>query len=250
VRHLDGWKALAYARTRHTEGGDVDRAKRQQQVIFAIRDKVFDPKNFSSLIAQAPALYAKLLHGIHTDMSLDDALKLAVLGKDISIANIKTGVIDTTMVTLDNVTLGGQNASILKPIADKIRVLRDEIFTTGGPLSPLVVPSGNVDTAALAQAMRGEEARVRILDGTFTTGLDQRAGLYFQSQGVNVTEVGAADRAYSSTMIVVYGPKLYTLRYLVATYGFSHTQIRFSPDPTQAVDIEIRLGSDLAGSIP
>jgi LCP family protein required for cell wall assembly len=250
MRHLDGWKALAYARTRKTEGGDVDRAKRQQQVILAIRRKVFNAKNFPSLIAQAPALFAKLEHGIHTDMSLDDALKLAVLGRDITAKKIKMGVIDTTMVTLDNVTLGGQNAAILKPIADKIRVLRDEIFTSSGPLSPLVVPSGNANTAALAQAMRGEEARIRILDGTFTTGLDQRAGLYFQSQGVNVTEVGPADKAYSSTVVVIYGPKLYTLRYLVAVYGFSHTQIRFSPDPTQAVDIEIRLGSDLAGNIP
>jgi hypothetical protein len=176
-------------------------------------------------------------------MPFEDALKLAVLGKDISPASIKTGIINTSMVTFDNTVLAGQAASIMKPIADKVRVLRDEIFTSTGPLSPIA----QGDAVSL---MRAEEARVRIADGTFTPGLDQRAGAFFQSQGMAVTEVGAADTVYSSTVVIVYGPKLYTLRYLQSTFGITHTQIKFSPDPSSTVDIEIRLGSDLAGVIP
>ena len=242
-RKLCGWKVLAYARTRKTEGGDMDRARRQQQVIFALQAKIFDPEVFPSLILQAPQMYSELSSGIHTNMPLEDAIKLAVLGRDIAPGSIKTGVIDTSMVTFDNVILGGQNASIMKPIADKVRVLRDEIFTSSGPLSPMA----QGDPASL---MRAEEARVRIVDGTFTSGLDQRAGTFFQSQGMNVTEVGQADNVYATTLIIVYGPKLYTLRYLQGVFGISHTQIRFSPDPASTVDIEIRLGSDTAGSIP
>jgi len=49
---------------------------------------------------------------------------------------------------------------------------------------------------------------------------------------------------------VVYGPKLYTLRYMQGVFGISHTQIRFNPDPSSTVDVEIRLGSDLAAVIP
>jgi LCP family protein required for cell wall assembly len=242
-REICGWMVLAYARNRHTSGGDFDRAKRQQEVIFALQKKVFDPEVFPSLIAQAPQMYAELSYGIHTNMSLEDALRLAVLGRDISRDKIKSGVIDTTMVTFDTTTLGGQDASVMKPIPDKIRILRDEIFTSSGPLSPIA----QGDPVSL---MRAEEARVRIVDGTFTPGMDQRAGVFFQSQGMNVTEVGPADNVYSSTVIIVYGPKLYTLRYLQSVYGISHTQIRFSPDPTSTVDIEIRLGSDIAASIP
>jgi len=245
-RHLDGNKALAYARNRKTEGGDMDRARRQQQVIFAIQQRVFDPSVFPGLIAQAPALYQQFSSGIHTNMPLEDAIKLAVLGKDIARSSIKTGVIDTTMVTFDSVELNGQPASIMKPIPDKVRVLRDEIFTTGGALSPIANTVLGNDLVAL---MRAEEARVRVTDGTFT-GLEQRAGVFFQSQGLNVTEVGQAPEVYSRTVIVVYGPKLYTLKYLTSTFGFSHTQIRFNPDPASTVDIEIRVGSDLAGSIP
>lgn len=238
-----GWKVLAYARNRHTSGGDFDRAARQQEVIFALQEKVFDPSAFPVLIADAPSIYDELSYGIHTNMAFEDAIKLAILVKDISRSSIKTGVIDTTMVTFDNVVLGGQAASIMKPIADKIRVLRDEIFTTNGPTSPIA----QGDPVTL---MRNEEARVRILDGTFTPGMDQRAGAFFQSQGLTITEVGTAAEAYSQTVIIVYGPKLYTLRYLQSTFGVTSSQIRFSPDPASTVDIEIRLGSDIASRIP
>jgi len=242
-RELCGWKVLAYARTRKTQGGDTDRSRRQQQVVFALQEKIFDPETFPSLIAKAPEMYYQLRNGISTNMPFEDAVKLAVLGKDIAPSSIKTGIIDTSMVTLDNTVLAGQAASVMKPIADKVRVLRDEIFTSSGPLSPIA----QGDTVSL---MRAEEARVRIADGTFTTGLDQRAGQFFQAQGMNVTEVGAADAVYSSTVVVVYGPKLYTLRYLQSVFGISHTQIKFNPDPSSTVDIEIRLGSDWAAAIP
>ena len=243
-RQLCGWKALAYARVRKTEGGDTDRSKRQQQVIFAIRDQVFEPDVFPSLIARAPEIFATLSSGIKTNMSLEDALQLAVLGKDISPESIKTGVIDPQkgMAIFDKTTLNGQPASILKPVMDKIRILRDEIFTTTGPTSPLA----QGDPAVL---MREEEARVRILDGTFT-GLEQRAGTLFQSYGMNITELGTAPEIYSQTVVIVYGPKLYTLKWLQATFGIASRQIRFTPDPNQTVDIEIWLGSDIAPAIP
>lgn len=243
-RKLCGWQVLAYARIRKTEGGDTDRSRRQQQVIFAIRDQVFKPDVFPSLIARAPEIYATLSSGIKTNMSLDDALKLAVLGKDINPSNIKTGVIDPQqgMAIFDKTILAGQDASILKPVMDKIRILRDEIFTTTGPTSPMA----QGDPATL---MREEEARVRILDGTFT-GLEQRAGALFQQYGMNITELGSAPEAYSQTIVIVYGPKLYTIKWLQSTFGFSNRQIRFNPDPNQSVDIEIRIGSDIAPAIP
>jgi polyisoprenyl-teichoic acid--peptidoglycan teichoic acid transferase len=250
-RKLCGWQVLAYARIRKTEGGDADRSKRQQQVIFGMRDQIFEPDVFPSLIARAPEIYATLQSGIRTNMALEDALKLAVLGKDIDPTTIKTGVIDPRdgMATFDNTTLNGEAASIMKPIMDKIRVLRDEIFSTTGPTSPLAVPIGNTDPNLLAQAMREEEARVRIMDGTYS-GLDQRAGALFQSYGMNITEISGSPEGYAQTVIIVYGPKLYTIKWLQATFGIASRQIRFSPDPNQPIDIEIRLGSDIAPAIP
>ena len=67
---------------------------------------------------------------------------------------------------------------------------------------------------------------------------------------MTVTEVAASPEVYSQTVIVVYGPKLYTIKWLQGTFGLSDRQIRFVPDPSQTVDIEIRIGSDIAGTIP
>jgi LCP family protein required for cell wall assembly len=109
MRHLNGTVALAYARCRHIEqgckDGDIGRAKRQQKVIFGIRAKVMNPESFPRLLAQAPKLYGTFSEGIHTNMSLDDAIKLAVMVNDIPANRIKNGVIDTSMMAFGNTVL-------------------------------------------------------------------------------------------------------------------------------------------------
>ena len=239
LRKMNGTKTLAYVRNRHGSDGDIGRAKRQQRVILAIRDKVL--QNFPTLIGKAQQFYDKFSAGIRTNMPLDTALQLAVLAKDIPAESIKQGVIDYSMVALDNTTLAGQAASVMKPLPDKIRELRDEIFTSAGAVSPLAPQD---DLAAL---MRADAARVRVLNGTAVAGLDVRTGNYFLGQGLGVTEVGGADRLYDRTTVVLYSPKLYTLKYLQAVFGInSSTQILIKPDPTSTVDVEVRLGTDWA----
>jgi len=240
-----GYEVLGYARNRHTEGGDVDRANRQQKVVMALVDQVFSPQNFPDMVSKAPNIYAEAQSGLRTNLTFDDALKLGVLLSKIPKENIKRGVIDYSMVTFDNVILGGQNASIFKPIPDKIRILRDEIFVAGGALSPMA--SG--DPAAL---MQQDAARVRVVNGTFTQGLAERTGNYLLSQGMQVLEASAyADRQYDRTTIVLYGPKVYTLRYLITMFGVTATnQIVFSPDANSPVDVEVRVGADAINLIP
>ncbi len=240
-----GYEVLGYARNRHTQGGDVDRANRQQKVVMALFDQVFSPQNFPTMVSKAPKIYAEAEAGLRTNLSFDDALKLGALLSQVPEGNIKRGVIDYSMVTLDNVTLAGQNAAIFKPIPDKIRVLRDEIFSAAGPLSPMA--SG--DPATL---MQEDAARVRVVNGTYTEGLPERTGNYLLAQGMQVVAAGGyADGQYSRTTIVMYGPKLYTLRYLITTFGIDAVnQIIFSPDPSSPVDIEIRVGADALNIIP
>jgi LCP family protein required for cell wall assembly len=240
-----GYEILGYARNRHTEGGDVDRANRQQKVVMALVDQVFSPQNFSTMVSKAPKIYAEAESGLRTNLSFDDALKLGVLLSQVPRENIKRGVIDYTMVAFDNVILGGQDAAIFKPIPDKIRVLRDEIFSAAGPLSPMA--SG--DHTAL---MQEDAARLRIVNGTYTEGLPERTGNYLLAQGMQVVEAGGyADQQYDRTTIVMYGPKLYTLRYLITVFRVDAVnQIVFSPDPGSAVDIEIRVGADALNIVP
>ena len=241
LRHLVGWKALAYARTRKTEGGDVDRAQRQQDVIFAIMDKVFSPDYFPTFVQQAPALYNRMQTGIHTNLSFEDGLKLAVLLQQVPKTSIKTGVIDYDMVLLDSADINGTSSSVFKPIPDAIRVLRDDIFG-GGATSPL---AGGGDPLAL---VKEENARVRILNGTFAGDFGQRTATFLQGMGVNVTEIGATG-ATDRTVVVLYSPKLYTMRFFFYLFGMNGasgtTQVRFDPNPNAGVDVEIRIGTDV-----
>ena len=244
LRHLVGWKALAYARDRHTSGGDVDRASRQQDVIFAIMNKVLNPEYFPTFVKQAAVLYSKMSQGIHTNLSFDDGLRLAVLLQGIPRESIKTGIIDYTMVDMKSVDVNGQNSSVFKPIPDQIRVLRDDIFL-GGATSPVNIGG---DPLALAKA---ENPRIRILNGSFAGDYGQRTGNYLQSMGLNVTEVGNTS-ALNNTVIVMYSPTLHTMQLVLYLLGLNGatgtTQIRFEPNPNAGADIEIRLGNDAASS--
>ena len=241
---LPGYLVLGYARDRKTDGGDIDRANRQQLVIMALRDQVFSPENFPHMVAIAPDVYQEASVGLRTNLSFDDALRLGTLMTQIPAESIKRGVIDYTMGSIDNVTLGGQNASVMKPFPDKIRELRDQIFTSGGAVSPLA----QGDPVAL---MQEDGAKLRILNGSVTPGLEVNTGNYFLTLGIQVQEVGAADRLYDSTVIVLYKPKLYTLKYLQTIFGItSPVQIRIQPDPASTVDIEVRVGNDWASNNP
>ncbi len=249
MRHLGGAAALAYARCRDVSqgcsDGDVGRAQRQQKVILAVRQKVLDPRNFPSLMASAPQLYNTFSSGIHTNLTLQDAIKLAALVNTIPFENIKQGIIGDQMVNTGNVTLGGQNASILMPIPDKIRVLRDEIFTASGPTTPLAAG----DPRALMQT---DNARIEVTNDTYTAGLEQRTGNFLRAQGMNVIALGQPTGAANQTVVVIYSPKLYALRYLIQPLGMitSSSQIIFKPDPNAPVDLEIRLGNDWVARLP
>lgn len=74
--HFDGAETLAYARARKTEGGDFDRAARQQQVVMAVRDTIFELDSIPTLLAKAPILYSELASGIHTNLNFDEMVSL------------------------------------------------------------------------------------------------------------------------------------------------------------------------------
>lgn len=244
VRH--GYQILAYARDRKTmEGGDITRAQHQQEVIMALRDQVLSPENFPEMVKIAPDVYQEASKGLRTNLSFEDALKLGALATQIDPSQIKRGVINYEMGTLDRSPDG---LSIMKPIPDQIRILRDEIFTSTGALSPQAVGSP-------VELMQAQGARVNVLNGAYgiveATELAARTQVYFTSQGMNVVGIGSADRTYDRTTVVLHNADLYTLRYVFdLVQANSNHQVIFRFDPAAGADVDIMLGNDWALNNP
>jgi LCP family protein required for cell wall assembly len=238
---LNGELALGYARARNTEGGDFDRAFRQQEVIIAMRQQILRPNLLPTLIAKAPVLYQELSSGIHTNLNLDQAIKLAWLASQIPKENIKRGIIAPP----DQVLLADspEGDKVLKPIHDKIRLLRDTVFFHNRLDSPAAINMSPIDQ------VKAEAPKISILNGTMTTGLAASTLETLQSQGINA-EAGNADQVYTNTTIFDYTGKIYTVKYLVDLLKIDQNHIFSRYDPTSPVDVVVILGQDFAASNP
>ena len=237
VQVLPGEWALAYARNRHTQGGDFDRARRQQQVIFGIRDRVLRFDMLPTLIAKSPKLYQELSSGINTNLTLEDATKLALLAKDVPEDKIKHGVLGEGYVIFG---WSPDKLSILIPIPDKIHLLRDEIFAASGSLSPQT--PGNP-----REQMVAEGASLAVYNGSRDPGLGERVTNYLQSQGASVQVNTAADDAYAATRIVDHTGNPYLVRYLVDLFKIQPGRITFDYQPDAPQGVELTLGYDAEG---
>jgi LCP family protein required for cell wall assembly len=238
---LDGPTALAYARARYTEGGDFDRAQRQQQVILAIKDRVLE-LGPTQLASRAPALYNELAAGIHTNLSLNDALRLGWLALDIPISSIQRGAIaPPNAVLLAKSPDGTQD--ILIPVPDQIRLIRDQVFASSSMASPVLTTADN------QLNMQTENASIVLSNGTYIGGLAADTQSYLQSQGANV--VGTQNSEYTTyTQIIDYTGNPYTDRYLVDLMKISPYNISLQYDPNSPVDVLVILGDDWAGNNP
>jgi LCP family protein required for cell wall assembly len=231
---LDGQTALKYARTRATFGGDVDRAGRQQQVMLAVREKIFSLNMAPQLLAKAPDLWRIFQENVQTNMSLNEAIQLALLAQDIPRQNIRTEVLNYEYV-YNEVTPDGQ--AVLVPVRDKIRVLRDQIF------APPTIPTPS--TEDLPQMIDEEQARVAVYNGTQVFGLAGSTRDYLLAQDVNVVEIGNADSSeYGSTQVIDYGSHPGTTRYLTQLMNVPPLNVSTSAQPAGDYDVLVIIGAD------
>ncbi len=233
-QQLDGEAALKYARTRATFGGDVDRAGRQQAVILAVRQKIFDLNSIPQLIAQAPQLWQTSQENVRTNMTLDEAIQLALLVQDIPRESIRTAVLDFNYVYNETTPDGRQ---VLVPVRENIRQLRDQLF------APPAIPTPVIEN--LPALMAAEDARVAILNGTAEFGLAASTQEYLESFGINVTEVGNADAStYLTSQVITYGSYPNTSRYLMQLMHVPPLNVSSGTNPDGDYDILIIIGND------
>ena len=240
VQVLTGEIALAYARNRYTEGGDFDRAERQQQVILGIRNRILRFDMLPVLVDRRFDLYEDLASGVHTNLTLDQIVKQALIAGQVPDENIKRGVIGKGDVLFGT---SPDNLAILIPLVDKINSLRDEIFTSSGALGPQT--PGNELERMLAEA-----ARVSVINQSSSAGLADRTQQLLSSQGLSISGVSEPMEGLTQSILIDHSGKPFTARFLADLLGIKTANIRFDENPGSGADIELILGADWARAIP
>jgi hypothetical protein len=226
--------ALKYARTRHSPGGDFDRAERQQQVLMAMFEQVTRLELLPQLAPRAPELWRTLQGAVETDLTLDEIIALAQLAGEVETEDIRYGVIDEYYTQFWTTP---DEQQVLIPLRDRMREMREYIFTTEAA-SP---EYGEDPATRLAE----EAALIKVMNGTTTEGLAGLTTDYLVQQGLQTADPGNADRSdYAESLVIVYTGKTYTAEYLTHLLGLPLTAVVHGPDPNALYDIALILGAD------
>jgi len=116
---LDGKMALKYARERHSDpAGDFGRAKRQQQVLQAVKNKVFSAKTFLNIFTLNDLLNA-LGKNIKTNITIDEIGSFMNLIQKLDTQNINNVVVDAwnkeSFLKVAHIAMGNVQAFALIP---------------------------------------------------------------------------------------------------------------------------------------
>ena len=259
-QHLDGETALKYARTRHADD-DFERAKRQQQVLLAVKDKLVQNKLMTTL--HLLDLVRLMNDSVEHDIPPMELPGLLSLASKMQINNVNQLVLDTRyaqIVTHD--TLGW----ILVPNRAKIRPAMDTFFA-GQP----TVDEANVEALVQQQArqeadlarqqvrndfqtqaemqrhqLADEGARLVVRNGTSNPVLAAQAADWLTREGFNVVNYGQADRTdYPRTILVEYSDQPKTVDSLRNMFAIAADNLQTAtPDGKSDADLELIIGSD------
>jgi LCP family protein required for cell wall assembly len=186
MQHMNGETALKYARSRETTS-DFDRAKRQQIVLEAIKEKVTSSDTLLNP-TKIISLTSALGNNIKTDFDLSYTQRAIELFKNVDTSKIKNLVFDNSEKGLLKDDSSQYAGYILIPRAGlnnfkQLQIAASNIFAD--------------------QAVATESARISLQNGTQTAGLATRLSDTLKNTDFNVISVTSADRQnYQATKIL------------------------------------------------
>ena len=241
-QHLTGEQALEIARSRHAiqpeQASDFGRAKRQQDIMEAIKKKATTVNGFE----KAPQLLDALQKNIFTDMSLSDMKAIYDWGKNLPNTSIirvaltaPSGAAEGNLLDFGDCGLGPNTSQLC---AD------DQSFT----MIHKYLASVFIDPKTL-----GEKAPVQLVNGAnnYFSGLDSRATSMLDPTGLQLADP-VLHRNTTQTVILDYsgGKFPLTAQWLQTFFGASVVAATpTSPAPAsgqQTFGLVVVLGRDFA----
>jgi hypothetical protein len=211
-----GEEALTYARSRH-DSNDYSRAKRQQDVLGALRVKLSQPQALRTL----PSLMDGVATTIETDFDPSNVLQLAGTATGIDNANIASDVLYPCGGDYPHceLTYDSDGGFFLIPDVAKIRDLAASLF-----YDPKV---------------RQEGARVEVQNTGARSGVAQQVADRLGARAFGVSSV--TDGASARSAVVLRNPgKRYTAEQLRTQLGVPLE----TSDGSGGPDIVVRIGND------
>ncbi|MEK7167996.1 MAG: LCP family protein, partial [Patescibacteria group bacterium] len=270
-QHMDGELALKYTRSRHglgVEGSDFARSRRQQKILAALKNKIFElntifnPKRISGLLS------AYNDH-INTNLEIWEMLKLAQFGKDIQTDQIINRSLDDgpegllfsrimngayVLLPLGNnydlIKQRWQNifsnesqeeadrqASFLRNIALQEAAANASSTEETASSTPDITKDADAESSG---SFKNEGAEIEIQNGTWTTGLAGQEKTRLEEKGFTVTATGnALNHEYAGTLIYDISKKNpLTAEELAKIYG-SDVTVKIPADISSDADFLI-----------
>lgn len=229
---LDGFQALAYARSRYyeeledgvwrnVEGSDIGRTKRQQALVLAILARLKRP----SSLTESGSLVASVARHITVDSALADS-SLSQLA--FSMRNVDGSRIEAVTLPTIGASRGGASVQLQDdPAASE---LLDD-FRSGRP----------IETSS-----PGDILSIEVLNGNGITGSASKWAKVLTGEGFDVTRVDGSDRQLETTEVVVREASEAATA-LTEKLGFGRVTVGQVPSRVDAVVI---LGADAEASAP
>jgi LCP family protein required for cell wall assembly len=212
---FDGFRALAYARSRKTSPrGDFDRSERQREMLIALKDKILTIETLANPL-KLNQLFSDFGDHMRTNLSVNELLRLNQIGKTITADKVESvSLVDPPNVLLAGSNVGGSSVQIPKAGLNNYKDIHNFIRNK--------LRDGY---------LRNEQANIAVLNGTNVTGLASRTSDELKSFGYYITQVADSPIKNQQQTILVDlrgGQKKYTRAYLEKRFGV--TAVASLPD--------------------
>ena len=237
IQQLDGDMALKYARSRKTSS-DYSRAKRQQDLLFAIKEKakesgvLFQPNVLKSV-------YESFKDNVNTDLGLPQILALAKLASGVEYDGLVSAVLND-----DPVNRGGLLYAPAREFYNGQFVLLPQNLKDTQKF---------IELTLITPEVLLENAQIAVLNGSRISGLASQMALRLRRLGFHVIETGNYDsnepvfRSFYEPVSDRPSPKteLFLQNYLELSAPLPTLEANAEAEPTSdngVVDLNVVLG--------
>jgi len=209
LQEMDGALALKYARSRHgsgIEGSDFARARRQQLVIEALKNKLLSKEVLLNPVTIS-RLVNELNRHVSTNLEAWEIIRLWDMFKNISQEKIINKVLSDAPKGMLVSSISSDGAYILLPVTGNFAQIRNFVQTIFNEGLEPVVETKKLDTTA----------SISVKNGTWITGLAGKVASELKEMGLTVNNTSnAPERNVEKTLVfdLTYGNKNEVLEYI------------------------------------